>query len=269
LKRRTRGATLFRDLLRGFPKILLQDEGSQARFVSLGVPANQLEIVGSIKAAAEPLPDLPEISSAFAAAIGDRPRWVAASTHAQEVDTIVQAHLLAKKSLPDLLTIVAPRKPDVFAAQAEAAKSAGLKVVMRSEMPASLTGADMLIVDAIGEMGVWFRASDLVFMGFSMPSHGPRLTGKNPFEALVLGAAVLHGPDTTNFAENYASLDAAGATRMVDNVEDLATVIVERDGLDDLKASAAQWLIAAQKPLERTAEVILEALDDKTDQRGG
>ncbi|MEM1366370.1 MAG: glycosyltransferase N-terminal domain-containing protein, partial [Pseudomonadota bacterium] len=47
LKRRTRGATLFRDLLRGFPKILLQDEGSQARFVSLGVPANQLEIVGS------------------------------------------------------------------------------------------------------------------------------------------------------------------------------------------------------------------------------
>lgn len=261
-QRRNKVASLFRDLLGGFPKILLQDEGSRERFLALGVKNEQLEVVGSIKAGGAPLPDVPDVSIAFSKAAAGRPVWLAASTHAQEVQTIVDAHSLAKQAMPDLLTIVAPRKPDVFEQQAQAASAAGLNVALRSSMPDDLSRVDMLVVDAIGEMGVWFRASDLVFMGFSLPSEGPSLTGKNPFEALALGAAVVHGPDTTNFAESYEALDAAGATRQVNSVEELAALIVGRDGLPEMQSAAQAWLAdAARLPLQRTRDAILDALD--------
>ena len=48
-------------------------------------------------------------------------------------------------------------------------------------------------------------------MGGSLASHG----GQNPIEAIRLGAAVLHGPHVWNFAEIYATLDAAHGAKLV------------------------------------------------------
>ncbi len=39
--------------------------------------------------------------------------------------------------------------------------------------------------------------------------------GHNPFEPAALGAAILHGPDTGNFAPAYAALNEAGGARAV------------------------------------------------------
>ncbi|MEO0498719.1 MAG: 3-deoxy-D-manno-octulosonic acid transferase, partial [Pseudomonadota bacterium] len=151
-------------------------------------------------------------------------------------------------------------KPEAFELQAQAARAAGLHVALRSSMPDDLAGVDMLVVDAIGEMGVWFRAADLVFMGFSLPASGSPLTGKNPFEALALGAAVIHGPDVTNFAESYEALDAEGATRQVSSVGELAHLIANRNGLPAMQVAAESWLADARRPLERTKQTILETL---------
>ncbi|MEO0636750.1 MAG: glycosyltransferase N-terminal domain-containing protein [Pseudomonadota bacterium] len=259
--RRRRAGRLFQDLLGGFPHILLQDTASLARFKAIGAKEEALEVVGSMKVASPPLPDTPALSAAFRKALSDRPCWVAASTHRQEVQTIVKAHIAATELEPRLLTVVAPRKPEVFELQAQALQDAGLTVAMRSSMPDSLRETDALVIDTIGEMGVWLRASNLVFMGFSLPDEGQPLTGKNPYEALAVGSVVVHGPDTTTFAEDYATLDAAGATRQVNSVSELASMIAHRDEFPTMQAAGAAFLANGRAPLERTVEAILHALD--------
>ena len=64
---------------------------------------------------------------------------------------------------------------------------------------------DIYIADTLGELGLIYRLAPIVFMGGSLASHG----GQNPIEAIRLGAAVVHGPHVWNFAEIYATLDAA------------------------------------------------------------
>jgi len=60
-------------------------------------------------------------------------------------------------------------------------------------------------------MGLWYRLAEVALIGGGFDSIG----GHNPWEAVQLGTAVLHGPDTQNFLADYARLDAAGAAREI------------------------------------------------------
>ena len=60
-----------------------------------------------------------------------------------------------------------------------------------------------------------------------MPNCTPALTGKNPFEALVLGQMVVHGPDFANFVAIYEGLLAVGATCQIQDSTDLAARVVQ------------------------------------------
>jgi 3-deoxy-D-manno-octulosonic-acid transferase len=265
-ERREKYRSFYEPLLSGFPRILLQDQESLLNFTAFGIDPSKLEVVGNIKSASPPLPDQPELSSSLAAKIGQRSIWVAASTHAREAETIAQAHVTATKlGAQKLLTINAPRKPEAVALHRKAAENLGLKTRLRSEGLENIDQIDMLIIDSLGEMGVWFRAGQLVFMGFSLatPDDGvgtPPLTGKNPFEALALEKLVVHGPTVGNFQESYDALDHAGATRRVETVEDLAALIVSFDGAEQQLAAARRYMAEAQQPVRRTVAVIEAAL---------
>ena len=70
---------------------------------------------------------------------------------------------------------------------------------------------DIYICDTVGELGIIYRMAPVVFMGGSLVAHG----GQNPIEAIKLGAAILHGPFISNFAEIYAALDGARGADLV------------------------------------------------------
>jgi 3-deoxy-D-manno-octulosonic-acid transferase len=89
----------------------------------------------------------------------------------------------------------------------------------REELP---TGAiDIYVADTMGELGLFYRLSEIVFMGGSLVEHG----GQNPIEAIKLGAAVVHGPHVFNFSDVYEALDGAGGARRADDVEALTKQI--------------------------------------------
>jgi 3-deoxy-D-manno-octulosonic-acid transferase len=75
----------------------------------------------------------------------------------------------------------------------------------------------VFIADTLGELGLIYRLAPIVFMGGSLVSHG----GQNPIEAIRLGAAIVHGPHVWNFAEIYATLDAAHGAELVADEEAL------------------------------------------------
>ena len=247
-----------------FDAYLMQDKQSADRLKTLGATANRIKTIGSIKTSADPLPDLVEQRFAFEAALAGRPAWLAASTAGVEEDQLFAAHALARETIPDLLLVIAPRHIK-FVDQTQATAQTVFKHVTRRSTGAPVTpDTEVYIADSFGEMGLWYRVCPFVFIGHSMPNCGPPLTGKNPFEALILGQMVAHGPNFANFRLIYEKLLAARATRQVQDSVDMAAAIVR--SFDDLAwrsahVEAAKGVIAqGHSAIETTRDALQKAI---------
>ena len=108
---------LIRPVLQAFALCLAQDEQQAARFRALG--ARDAASVGDLKSAAASLAADPAELAALRSRIGDRPVWIAASTHPGEEEIAAAAHRRIAREHPGLLTIIAPRHPARGAAIAE------------------------------------------------------------------------------------------------------------------------------------------------------
>ncbi len=196
-------------LLRRFDLCLAQSSDDGARYTGLGAP--RIATSGNLKLDV-PAPAADEDKlAALSEAIGNRPVIAAASTHPGEEAVVIDAHRRLKHSFPGLLTMIAPRHPERGPGIAEIAKVSGLSARLRSRDQLPLPSTDIYVADTLGELGLIYRLTRIVFVGGSLVSHG----GQNPIEAIKLGAAVLHGPHVSNFAEIYDTLDAAGGAEEV------------------------------------------------------
>ena len=140
--------------------------------------------------------------------IGDRPAWLAASTHPGEEALIADAHRRIRASRRGALAIIVPRHPARGRSIADELRTEGSVVRLRSEQEPLTDDTEFYIADSMGELGLFYRLADAAFIGGSLISHG----GQNPLEAARLGCAIVHGPDMTNFTAIVDELNAAGAT---------------------------------------------------------
>jgi 3-deoxy-D-manno-octulosonic-acid transferase len=196
-------------LLRRFDLCLAQSTDDGARYAGLGAP--RIATSGNLKLDV-PAPSVDEAKLAVLRdMIGNRPVIAATSTHPGEETVVIDAHRRLKHSFPGLLTVVAPRHPERGQGIVDIAKVSGLNAALRSRNELPRPSTDIYIADTLGELGLIYRLTRIVFVGGSLVSHG----GQNPIEAVKLGAAVLHGPHVSNFAEIYSVLDAAGGAEEV------------------------------------------------------
>jgi 3-deoxy-D-manno-octulosonic-acid transferase len=219
-RRRARARGLYAALLRAFDLIAAQDERTARHLEALGAPA-PVPVTGSLKPAAPPLADDSAARAEVEAALGDRPLWLAASTHAEDEAVALTAHRAIAASAPEVLLLLVPRHPARGHEIAEAARAAGLAPALRSEATLPGEGIQVYIADTIGELGLWYRLAPAALVGGSF---GP-VDGHNPWEPARLGCAILHGPHTANFAADYAALHAAGAARLVRAAPDMAAAL--------------------------------------------
>ncbi len=221
---KTRGMT--RDVLRLFADLLLQDEDSVDRFVALGAPRDRVSVVGALKAAARPLVTDAEALDALRMRLGATPVWLAAATHPAEEAKVIEAHKAVRAVHPGALLIIAPRYPDRADALEALAKAAFSEVGRRSKGDDVNPAGQVYIADTIGEMGLWYRVAPVSFVGHSMSdTDGVGGGGKNPYEAMALGSAVVHGPDVSDFAETYALLLRVGASHEVRTSQELGEAV--------------------------------------------
>jgi 3-deoxy-D-manno-octulosonic-acid transferase len=248
--RRNRGRGLFADLLARFDLVLAQDDDSAARFRAFGVAPERLHVFGALKAAAAPLPcDEGELER-LRAGLARRPCWLAASSERREAGTLCAAQAVLVQSGGDHVLILAPRNVADGDGAAAAARARKLKLSRRSAGDSIGPETQVYLADTIGEMGLWYRLAEVVFMGHSLSVPGPEQRGKNPFEAALLDRPVLHGPQVGDFAETYAALSRAGAARLCDSAEAIAAAV--RD-LHEPAARAAMVLGARGVIAERRA----------------
>ncbi len=208
-----------RRLIRAFDPVMAQSATDAERFRRLG--ARRVETPGNLKRAAAPLPADPAALAAFGQATSDRPVWLAASTHPGEEAALAEAHRAVRRQFGAALLILVPRHPERGPAIADDLRRAGHAVGLRSAGAVPDRATDVYIADTLGELGLFYRAAPVAFVGGSLTPHG----GQNLIEPAQLDCAILHGPHIGNFAEIAGVLQAAGASETVAAADALAPAV--------------------------------------------
>ena len=221
-------ASLSRDVFSRFSQVVAQSAADGARFASLGVPGANLTVSGSIKfdlaIPAELQTQASELRSHW---LGDRPVWIAASTHAGEDEVLLAAHRALLAQHPDAVLILVPRHPERFPKVAELIASSDLNFERRSASLASAAAApvvsttSVILGDTMGELLLLLGCADIAFVGGSLIDHG----GHNTLEPAAWGLPVVTGLSDFNFSEISALLEAAGGLQKIDGDRALAGVL--------------------------------------------
>lgn len=236
-----------KQLLSCFGTILAQDQEIAERLESLG--ATNVSVTGNLKLAAAPLPATAGALIALQEAIGDRPTWVAASTHRGEEDMVGAVHRGLAEAHPGLLTLLAPRHPQRGDDIAQSLARTGLTVARWSRDDEITSETDIYLVDGTGLLGQIYRVAPIAFIGGSLIPHG----GQNMLEAAQLRCAVLYGPHVDNFRSVANELEAAGASRQLSDAEDLQRTLA---GLLADPARAGAMADAADSVAGRKQDVV-------------
>ncbi len=167
-----------------FSGIYTQSDVFTQRFHQLG--ASYAKTLGNIKLLSAELPFDEKEYLYWKAQIGNRPCWVVASTHKGEEEQIFKVHQVLKKDFPGLLTIIAPRHVE----RCEDVINLDQEVTIARFTNQKLHDEDILLVDAMAKLGVFYRLSSIAFIGGSLIPQG----GHNPLEPSMIGTFPLWGP---------------------------------------------------------------------------
>jgi 3-deoxy-D-manno-octulosonic-acid transferase len=226
---------LFRETLSHGIIIAAQSEADAERFRSLGASPVRTWVTGNIKFDIELPADLADNGTAFRQRyFGERPVWVAASTHDQEEQQVLAAHRILLERFPDLLLVLVPRHPERFAAVADLINKQGFTKVARTEERPCDAETRVFLGDTMGEVPLFYAASDLAFVGGSLVPVG----GHNLLEPAALGLPLVSGPHVYNAQEISDQFIDLGACHIVEDAEQLAAAVTEL--LEDPAAAAEQ-----------------------------
>lgn len=251
--------SLSKVVLRCFSLIMPQSEEDARRFEFLG--GKNVKYMGNLKFDAPTLPAPSKAMGAMLSMIGERPVWVAASTHHNEEERIAKVHMKLKEEYPTLLTIIVPRHVKRGADIVSQVEKLHLSAALRSKEETITDITDIYIADTMGELGIFYRLSPIVFVGGSLIPHG----GQNPLEPARLECAIVLGPYMDNFMEVTKELESKEACLRVQDDEELRETIdsLLKDHTKQEKlANAAKALIEEKSGLlEHVVEQLIPYFD--------
>jgi 3-deoxy-D-manno-octulosonic-acid transferase len=228
VSRYRRFGSLFAGVFSNNLLIAAQSAEDAERFKSIGAAAERTLVVGNVKFDVGVDAGIPEAGSSLRAAYaGERPVWIAGSTHAGEEDQLLDAHAALLGSTPEAVLLLVPRHRDRFTAVAELLARRGVKFARRSRMangeeaPQLPHDTPVLLVDTVGELATLYASADAAFVGGSLVPIG----GHNLLEPAALGVPVLTGPSYFNGKEIAQLLLARGAALEVGSAQELAALL--------------------------------------------
>jgi len=213
--------SMARPIFGRFHLVLVQNQPMQKNFMRLGAP--DVRVVGNLKFDAPPPPVDKKKKAEIKRMIGERPLFLAASTHKGEEEQIIAAHKKLSAKKPDLLTVIVPRHPERGTEIAALVTATGLSAVQRSKGEKAWQTTQIYIADTLGEIGNFFALTKIVFLGGSLVESG----GHNPVEVVRLGGVVLTGPHWHNQADSFSSLLKGGGACEVSSSDELAELVSE------------------------------------------
>ncbi len=213
---------LFKETLSHGIIIAAQSKADADRFRSLGASSVRTWVIGNIKFDIELPANLAADGRQLRAEMfADRPIWVAASTHDQEEQQVLAAHAALKAQYPSLLLVLVPRHPQRFNDVRKLLEQQKFTYASRTKDQTCDAATEVFLVDTMGELPLFYAASDIAFVGGSLVPVG----GHNLLEPAALGLPVISGPNVFNAQEIADMFVENGACTIVQDAPELAVAV--------------------------------------------
>tara|TARA_B100000700_G_scaffold302064_1_gene371969 strand:+ start:21307 stop:22626 length:1320 start_codon:yes stop_codon:yes gene_type:complete len=254
---------LMADALAHVDWLAAKSDQDAERYRLLGMADACTSVVGSLKFDISTSDEDSDGSERLHTWLGERPIWVAGSTHPGEDEQLLAAHRRLRESHGDALLILVPRHPQRFDDVAALCTAQGMRLARRSKDERPGHDTSVYLADTMGELSTCYGAADVAFVGGSLVPIG----GHNLLEPAVRRVPVVTGPSLENFSDVAAILREAGALTEVADAEALAKVLGTL--IDDPAARArlgeAGWQVVAANrgALSRTLEGLERMIEAK------
>ena len=258
-------------LMRKIDLVAAQDETYAERFLALGARPEAVRATGSMKydgAQTDRNNPATRRQAELAGFAADDVVLLAGSTQEPEEAMALDAFRELSPKWPRLRLVLVPRHPDRFDAVSQMLDAAGVPWQRRTALPCETAGSDtpppaprVLLVDVIGELGAWWGAAHIAYVGGSMGGRG----GQNMIEPAAYGAAVSFGPNTWNFRDVVEAMLQRNAAVVVRSGEEF-TAFVRRclkqpEFAAELGRRARELVNSQLGATEQTLTLLNESLD--------
>lgn len=244
------------------------------RWSALGIPAERIEVLGSVKfdqAGGNEISNqkVAEIEGWLkATGYPENARMLlAGSTHDGEEILIASAFRRLRKTRPDLALVIVPRHAERAGEITAQLAGEGFTTLLKAgpNRVASLEQEGCIdpethlwLANTTGELRAWFQLAEAVIIGKSFCGEG----GQNPVEPILAGCPVLVGPNMQNFADVMGDLRAVEGIRQLDSADELESALRRIfEAPEESRAMAQRGAAAMARHLgaaERTARFILD-----------
>ena len=201
-----------RKLFNNFDLCLTQNKESLFFFDQLGI--KDTRYIGNLKFCTEKFTIELNLFKQLEEDFKGRKILVAASTHPGEEKIISEITKNIRITHPEFISIIVPRHPNRKHLPSEINSST---LAVRSQKDLIDQNTDVYLADTFGELGLFYKLADFVFMGGSLVPHG----GQNPIEAAYFCKNIFHGKHIENFLEVYETLNHFSITDIVENQRQL------------------------------------------------
>lgn len=254
---------LSRYILKDVDALCVQTEEDGRRVVELGAQSSRVSVTGNLKfdvvAAEDTLGKGREIRDYLGGDAIDA--IILGSSHDGEEAGFLAMLEKLKRSFPDIVGIIVPRHPERFDPVHEIVSRHGFDVVRKSRWGTRLPdGADVVLVDTMGELVEFYAASDIAVVGGSFVPAG----GHNILEPLMVGTPLVFGPRMSNFRQISRLVVSNQAGCQAADMSDLATIVARLLEQSDLRRTMIengyQLLAENRGSVEKTREKLLSFL---------
>ncbi len=243
-----------KELLGCFTFCLGQSEEDAYRLRILG--AKESTCLGNLKFAGLPIPVDEDKKAEVIKQIGNRRIFCISSTHENEEYQLGKRFKVLFEKHPDVLVLIAPRHPQRGGDIKKQLSDLGLNVALRSANEKITDKTQVYIADTIGELGIWYGISPVVFIGGSLIPHG----GQNFMEPSRLKDAVIVGPYMHNFTEAMQRAQKANAIIQANDAEEVIDTVIQlfdnKDLLEAKQSLAYNWASGEAKVLDGIVEKV-------------
>jgi len=202
--------------------IAAQSQVDADRFLELGASPHRTWVTGNIKFDVRLDPDVAGQGKLLRSELfGVRPVWIAASTHDGEEQQVLQAHRRLIEQHPDILLVLVPRHPERFHGVRDQIEKQRFSMIARTADQSCDPSTEVFLVDTMGEVPLFYAASDIAFVGGSLVPIG----GHNLLEPAAQGLPIITGPHLFNAQEIADEFIGRGACRVVANSDELAASV--------------------------------------------
>jgi 3-deoxy-D-manno-octulosonic-acid transferase len=221
-RRYLRFKTIVADTLGCTARIAAQSKADAERFKALGAPPERVSVTGNLKFDLTLPADLEERARMVRSQLFPHASvWTAGSVREGEEAEVVKAFEALRAKEQECTLVLAPRHPERTAAIAELLRGRALSFRRRTQRRLAIEPGQILLLDTMGELTLFYGAADVTFVGGSLVPIG----GHNLLEPAAFGRPVIAGPHLENVTPIAAKLTEAGALTVVRGAAALAETV--------------------------------------------